>query len=157
MSCGSICARRRCDWLPAIQLDGVVGDKIDYAGARLGKGATLNLSGTLRMTDHLELQAADVARVARSRFGPPVQRADRLAESDVHVLAAIARPRDRRSGRRSSATATTDRKVTLSGLYAYKLNWQTVFFVGYGDAEDARSVFMKVAYAFQRVNASAEA
>jgi predicted porin len=45
---------------------------------------------------------------------------------------------------------TTDRKTTFSGLYAYKLNWQTVFFVGYGDAEDARSVFMKVAYAFQR-------
>ena len=43
-----------------------------------------------------------------------------------------------------------DRRTTLSGLYAWRLNWQTVFFVGYGDAEDARSVFMKVAYAFQR-------
>ena len=53
-----------------------------------------------------------------------------------------------------------DRRCSLSGLYAYKLNWQTVFFVGYGDSSvtadtgaltlDARSVFMKVAYAFQR-------
>ena len=53
-----------------------------------------------------------------------------------------------------------DRRFSLSGLYAYKLNWQTVFFVGYGDSSitgetgaltlDRRSLFMKVAYAFQR-------
>ena len=48
-----------------------------------------------------------------------------------------------------------------SALIAYKLNWQTVLFVGYGDnralAEDTddlqptdRSLFVKLSYAFQR-------
>jgi hypothetical protein len=48
-----------------------------------------------------------------------------------------------------------------SALFAYKLNWQTVLFVGYGDnralAEDTdlleptdRSLFLKLSYAFQR-------
>jgi hypothetical protein len=47
-----------------------------------------------------------------------------------------------------------------SALFAYKLNWQTVLFVGYGDnrtlvdgdrLEPAnRQVFLKVSYAFQR-------
>jgi hypothetical protein len=54
------------------------------------------------------------------------------------------------------------RSADFSGsfLFAYKLNWQTVFFVGYGDdrelteAEDwakaSRQFFVKVSYAFQR-------
>ena len=53
-----------------------------------------------------------------------------------------------------------ERSFSGSVLFAYKLNWQTVLFVGYGDeraidAEDAlqptdRSLFVKVSYAFQR-------
>ena len=45
-------------------------------------------------------------------------------------------------------------------LLAYKLNWQSVLFVGYGDdrellsedhlARSGRQVFLKVSYAFQR-------
>ena len=46
-------------------------------------------------------------------------------------------------------------------LFAYKVNWQTLIFVGYGDlrdvtadagdfAKDSRQFFMKVSYAFQR-------
>jgi hypothetical protein len=136
-------------WLPSIQLDGVVGDKIDYAGARLGKGATINLSGTLRMTDHLELQA----RTSRDWLDLD---SGRLFSAQIDWLKATYTFSPRSLVRATAQQKTiervgsTDRKITLSGLYAYKLNWQTVFFVGYGDAEDARSVFMKVAYAFQR-------
>jgi hypothetical protein len=50
--------------------------------------------------------------------------------------------------------------LTLSGLFAYKLNWQTVFYAGYGDdsaysnttteMERARQqAFLKVSYAWQ--------
>jgi len=49
--------------------------------------------------------------------------------------------------------------LDVSALFAYKLNWQTVFFLGYGDqsaltdAEEfepaARSAFLKISYAFQ--------
>jgi hypothetical protein len=46
-------------------------------------------------------------------------------------------------------------------LFAYKINWQTLIFVGYGDlrdvtadagdfTKDSRQFFMKVSYAFQR-------
>jgi len=49
---------------------------------------------------------------------------------------------------------------TGSALFAYKLNWQTVLFLGYADNRDlsvddrlepsGRSLFLKVSYAFQR-------
>ena len=89
-----------------------------------------------------------------------VQRPDRLAKgtytfSPRSLVRAIAQQSTiERDG------DARDRRFSLSGLYAYKLNWQTVFFVGYGDSSitgetgaltlDRRSVFMKVAYAFQR-------
>jgi hypothetical protein len=47
-----------------------------------------------------------------------------------------------------------------SVLYSYKLNWQTVLFVGYGDdrlilpdntlVRTGRSLFLKIGYAYQR-------
>jgi hypothetical protein len=50
--------------------------------------------------------------------------------------------------------------LTGSALYAYKLNWQSVLFVGFGDEstitetkdvlERDRQVFIKLSYAFQR-------
>ena len=51
--------------------------------------------------------------------------------------------------------------VTSSFLFAYKLNWQTVLFLGIGDEHDvdiadnklqpaSRQLFMKMSYAFQR-------
>jgi hypothetical protein len=53
----------------------------------------------------------------------------------------------------------TDGVFTGSALFAYRLNWQTVFFLGYDDnraldgAEvlqpQGRQVFLKVSYAFQ--------
>jgi hypothetical protein len=49
---------------------------------------------------------------------------------------------------------------TTSALFAYKLNWQTLLFAGYGDDREisdagvlepaARRYFLKVSYAFQR-------
>jgi hypothetical protein len=147
-------------WLPAIQVDGVAGDKIDYAGANVGTGATLNVSGTMRMTDHLELQL----RTSREWLDLD---AGRLFDAQIDWLKTTYTfsPRSlvRAIAQQSTINregAPRDRRLSLSGLYAYKLNWQTVFFVGYGDSSitadtglltrNARSVFMKVAYAFQR-------
>lgn len=147
-------------WLPAIQVDGVAGERIDYAGGRVGTGARVNLSGTGRLTDHLELQ------IRTSREWLDLENG-RLFDAQIDwlkttytfsprsLVRAIAQQKTiEREG------AARDRRFSLSGLYAYKLNWQTVFFVGYGDSSitsdtgaltlDARSVFMKVAYAFQR-------
>jgi hypothetical protein len=50
--------------------------------------------------------------------------------------------------------------LSASALFAYKLNWQSVLFVGYGDDRElsnehevektVRQFFTKVSYAFQR-------
>jgi len=51
--------------------------------------------------------------------------------------------------------------LDLSGLFAYKLDWQTVFYLGYGDQStyasttgemerSGRQLFAKVSYAWQR-------
>lgn len=147
-------------WLPAIQFDGSAGQKLDYAGAQVGTGANLNLSSTLRATDHLELQ------LKTSREWLDVDGA-RLFDAKIDWLKLTytfsARSLARVVGQQREITrrdAPTARSLTLSGLYSWKLNWQTVFFVGYGDASitsstgslapETRSLFMKVAYAFQR-------
>ncbi len=147
-------------WLPAIRVDGVAGQKIDYAGARVGTGATVNLGGTIRATDHLEMQLTTTREWLDLEEG-------RLFSASINwlkttytfsprtLMRIIAQQNeiDRRG-------APRDRSVSLSGLYAYKLNWQTVFFLGFGDSSitgergeripQPRSVFMKVAYALQR-------
>ncbi|HEX7829554.1 MAG TPA: DUF5916 domain-containing protein [Thermoanaerobaculia bacterium] len=147
-------------WLPAIQFDGSAGQKLDYAGAQVGNGATLNLSSTLRATDHLELQ------LKTSREWLDVD-GTRLFDAKIDWLKFTytfsARSLVRMVGMQKEITrrdADRNRSLSLSGLYSWKLNWQTVFFVGYGDSSitgetgalipDTRSVFMKVAYAFQR-------
>ena len=148
-------------WLPALQLDGEAGQKLDYAGGRRGTGARLNLSGTIRLTDHLETQ------LRTSREWLDVDGSDRLSNAQIDWVKATYTFSPRSLVRAIAQQSTIeregssrDRRFSLSGLYAWKLNWQTVFFVGYGDSSittdtgalalDNRSVFMKVAYAFQR-------
>jgi hypothetical protein len=53
-----------------------------------------------------------------------------------------------------------DGAFTGSALFAYKLNWQSVLFIGYGDSRElttdsrlapvGREFFTKISYAFQR-------
>ena len=59
----------------------------------------------------------------------------------------------------TGAVSERDRSFNGSALFAYRLNWQTVLFVGYGDSRalsDAnrlvpagREFFVKASYAFQ--------
>ncbi len=147
-------------WLPAIKLEGAFGEKVDYAGGTLGDGANLSLSSTIRPTDHLELQATTSREWLDTDAG-------RLFTAQIDWVKATytfsARSLVRLVAQRSEVDRTgarKDRSLSLSGLYGYRLNFQTVFFVGYGDSSvtdaagklfcDRRSVFMKVAYAFQR-------
>ena len=57
--------------------------------------------------------------------------------------------------------ARKDATLSGSALFAYKLNWQTVFYVGYGDDRDfatvtdrlepsRREAFAKISYALQK-------
>jgi hypothetical protein len=154
-----------------ISVDGTVGEEVDFANARGGHGATINASLRLNPNDHLELEALGSRRhldvVAR---GP----AARLFVARISRLRATysLNPRTfaRIIGQYVSTTATPELYLTdtskrsgvLTGsiLLAYKINWQSVLFVGYGDdrttddrrvlAPTGRQVFIKTSYALQR-------
>jgi hypothetical protein len=151
--------------------DSTMGQDIDFANARPARGITLNLQAALQPTDHLALDViqnlrslhVDVASAQGRLFLQRVSRVkvtytftSRLFVRAIGQYVATTRdpslytvPVDPRSGDFSG-----------SALFAYKLNWQSVIFVGYGDdrtllpAGDLvpvdRQFFAKLSYAFQR-------
>jgi hypothetical protein len=158
-------------WIPSIGVDGVLGEQVDFANSRLGRGGTVNLSARLNPTNHLELALLENIRWldvdgdnARGRlFTARVSRARGTytftARSFLRVIAQYV------STTRDPAlflSTVAPRSGTFLGslLLAYKLNWQSVVFVGYGDDRElsseerlersGRQVFVKLSYAIQR-------
>ena len=154
-------------FLPTMTLDGSIGQRIDYVNARVGNGAALTFTSSVRPTEHLEL-AANINREWLNVEGSRLYAADidRLKATYVfngRSLARLVAQRsnvDRTTRLYRESVSPRDGDFTLSALYGYRLNWQTTFFVGYGDFRlldendrfmpDSRSVFMKMSYAFQR-------
>jgi len=161
-------------WLGDLGLDLTVGDAVDFDNARPGRGATVGLRATLRPTDHLELQLNGNRRwldVSPTGSGP---RDQRLFTAEVARLKATytftSRAFLRLIGQRirddfapalyTFPVPERDESFTGSALFAYKLNWQTVLFLGYGDERAlseanrlepaSRDLFFKISYAFQR-------
>ncbi len=161
-------------WLGGLGLDVTIGDAVDFDNERPGRGATIGLRATLRPTDHLELQLNGNRRwldVSPDGTGPHDQR---LLTAEIARLKATytftSRTFLRLIGQRirnefdpalyTFPVPERDESFSGSALFAYKLNWQTVLFLGYGDdrllsAEDhlepaRRELFLKVSYAFQR-------
>lgn len=150
-----------------VGIQGRVGQSVDFANDRVGRGASILALATLRPIDRLtlDLQAnrewldADGGRV----FTAQVERlkttysfsAKSLVRGIVQYVSTERSPErysfpvDRHSG-----------NFLGSLLYSYKLNWQTVLFVGYGDdriitpqndlVRQDRSLFFKVSYALQK-------
>ena len=154
-------------FLPTVTLDGSFGERVDYVNVRVGHGAAFTLTSSLRPTRHLEL-AANINREwlnvgLAQLYGADI---DRLKATYVFTLRSLARIVAQRSNVDRTARLYTnqvsprDGDFTLSALYGYRLNWQTTFFLGYGDFRlldennrflpTRRSVFMKASYAFQR-------
>jgi hypothetical protein len=155
-----------------LSLEGNAGEEVDFANSRLGHGATLILGATVRPTDHLELRLNASRRWldVRAEDG----RSGRLFTADVERLRATYTLNARSFLRLIGQWVETERDPGLytlavdakegdfagSALFAYKLNWQTVLFVGYGDNRTLderdrlqpadRQLFLKVSYAFQR-------
>lgn len=151
-----------------VGMDGWVGDEVDFANNRLGRGASVNGNVQLRPSNHLALTLTGGVRWL-SIAG------DRLFTSQVERLRATYTFNERMFVRAIVQNQRTNRDRDLYGfpvnqyggslagqmLFAYKLNWQTVFYVGYGDLREAtanegelepsnRQLFAKVSYAFQR-------
>jgi Domain of unknown function (DUF5916) len=171
-----------------IAIDGAIGEEVDfenarsakdcppqdsYACGRKGHGGRIALSGTLRPTNHLELVLNSSWRWLNvASFEGGEER--RLFTAQVERLKAtynfsskmflrligqyVSVNRDLSLYPSPDGVAVKDGSFSGSALFAYKLNWQTVFFLGYGDnrtltADDrfeqaSRQYFLKVSYAF---------
>ena len=150
-----------------IGINGVAGQRIDFANGRVGNGATVGLFATLRPFDNLTFEPnlnREWLNVGGGRlYTASVERLKTTysfsAKSILRVIGQYVStssnptlysfPVDRHSG-----------NFLGSLLYSYKLNWQTVLFLGYGDdrvitpfndlVRQDRSFFLKVSYAIQR-------
>jgi hypothetical protein len=155
-------------------LDVTTGESVDVDNERPARGTTIGLRATIRPTDHLALQLNGNRRwldVSPTGTGP---RDVRLFTADVARLKATYTFNSRIFLRLIGQQIRTERDPSLytfpiaaedeafsgSALFAYKLNWQTVLFVGYGDERTLseqdrleparRELFFKISYAFQR-------
>ncbi|MEO8430252.1 MAG: DUF5916 domain-containing protein [Acidobacteriota bacterium] len=161
--------------LTRIIFNGNLGSEIDFEDGRTGHGGDLSVSVTTRPTDHLELSFIGDRRWLNVEGG-------RLFTADVARLKATYTFTARAFFRAIAQYVATTRDPTLStspvgrktgdfdgsALFAYKLNWQTVFFLGYGDTRAlapapgsgappgrydlvpvGRQLFLKFSYAFQ--------
>jgi hypothetical protein len=160
--------------VPAVGLSGRVGQAIDFVNAQVGDGADLTATVVLRPTDHLLLEnyatrqyvdvpggrlfTADVWRV-KATYSFTASSIFKVIGQRVHV--------NRDPFLYGAKIPRHSGDALLSFLYTYKLNWQTLFFVGYGDTQVVasdlrpttgqydyesidRTFFVKVSYAFQR-------
>ncbi len=155
-----------------LAVDGWVGQEVDFANSRLGHGATVNLSASLQPTNHLELALIQDQRwlnvqtpggTAERLF---VERISRLKSTYTFTARSFARvivqyvSTDRAPLLYLSPVSAADGTLSATALFAYKLNWQSVLFVGYGDDRELsdlnrlepadRQFFVKLSYAFQR-------
>ncbi|HVR98748.1 MAG TPA: DUF5916 domain-containing protein [Thermoanaerobaculia bacterium] len=155
-------------------LYGTLGEDVDFDNVRPGWGGLVNANATVRPTDHLELLFNGSRRwVDVTPDGGGGRR--RLFTAEVARLRATYTFTSRMFLRLVGQQVTLDQdpdlygfavdphseSVTASALFAYKINWQTVLYLGYGDdrafeertgrLEPARrELFLKVSYAFQR-------
>lgn len=153
-----------------VGIDGNIGEQVDFANSRPGDGGTVNAFATIRPTDHLELrfngsrQWLDVdTETAKGRlFTASVARLRAqytfTARAFLRVIGQYVETK-RDPSLYTFTVSEKDASFTGSVLVAYKLNWQSVLFVGYGDeralSEDdhldkaGRQFFLKLSYAFQ--------
>ncbi|HEY6930414.1 MAG TPA: DUF5916 domain-containing protein, partial [Thermoanaerobaculia bacterium] len=167
-------------WISRLQINGHAGEDIDFANARPGHGGEVMVSATIRPTDHLALDFVGDRQwidVDDATLG-----SGRLFTAQVARLKATYTFTARAFLRLIGQYVKTDRDPALytfsvpakegnfdgSALFAYKLNWQTVFYLGYGDSRalfpsldftpanshydllrTSRQFFLKISYAFQ--------
>jgi Domain of unknown function (DUF5916) len=150
----------------------VAGQDTDFVNVRPGTGGHVNINGSINATDHLVfdllsntawLHVDDAAGVRRPLFTARVERIRAnytfTARSFVRAIGQYVST-DRDPALYLNPTAPHDGFFSGSVLFAYKINWQSVMFFGYGDDRTLddqrrlqkfdRSVFVKVSYALQK-------
>jgi hypothetical protein len=159
--------------LSDVSIDSYFGQEIDFDNARRGTGATFITGASLRPGNHLELRADVNLRWLDVDAG--AGGAGRLFTAQVERLRGTwsfsARSFLRLIGQFQQTTSdpalytfpvdAKDADFTSSALFAYKINWQTVLYAGYGDQREfalvsnqlenkSRQAFAKISYAWQR-------
>lgn len=158
--------------LAYVFFDATYGDTVDFVHNRPATGLTVRLRFTLRPTDSLEVDFDTTRRTLD--VDDALGRERRLLDAGVARLRAVYNFSARSWLRLIVQETSTERDPTLyadpvddeigdlsgSLVFAYKLNWQTVFFFGLGDDRElddldrleprSRQAFFKISYAFQR-------
>lgn len=152
---------------PRVGLDATVGQRVDYAGARVGDGADLRLWATLRPHDRLTLElnsALSWLDLPEGRlFTAQVQRAKlQLHLSARCFVRLVGQYVETENDPALYPSPAPEREAGFSGsaLLSYRLDWQTALYVGYGDERALdprgslqaaeRQLFVKLSYAWQR-------
>jgi len=154
-----------------IEVDGNIGDEFDFDNARVGDGIRLSSTITVKPTDHLALEFIGNHQTLDVKGDDG--RKGRLFKAETARLKATYTFTARMLMRLIGQWVETERDPSLyrfpvsrkdgffdgSALFSYKLNWQTVLFLGYGDnrslrgngdlVASGRQFFLKVSYAFQ--------
>jgi hypothetical protein len=152
-------------------LEAELGDEIDFANDRPGEGVTLRAGADLRPTDRLQF-----GLVANRRWldvEAEDGRSGRLFTADVARLRAVYTFNSRSWLRLIGQWVETERDPSLytfavddrsgsfagSAVFAYKLNWQSVVYLGWSDGRELdeeddlrpaeRQLFLKLSYALQ--------
>jgi hypothetical protein len=158
--------------LSLVSATGFLGQEIDFDNVRPGRGGMVSTQLTVRPTDHLAIDlygTYDWLDVHASGHGGRLFTAEVGRVRAVYNFTALAFVRlvgqDVRVRRDPSlylaGVRERDDARSLSALFGYRLDWQTVLYVGYDDERaivDAsglllpasRTLFFKVSYAFQR-------
>jgi hypothetical protein len=172
--------------IPQVSFDGWVGQDIDFFNNRVGDGARVNFSTSLRPTTRLTMSTTTVLQWLREKNDTGAE--GRLFTAQVERLRAqyMFNPRMFvRAVLQNQRTSSNpliygvdlplrDGNLSSQFLFAYKVNWQSVLYVGYGDIRDVneevsvdpvnpsnriyrrnfllsnRQLFFKLSYAFQR-------
>jgi hypothetical protein len=143
------------------------GQSIDFANGRVGNGTSAALTTIFRPIDRTTFEL-DVNREWLNVAGGPlytaqVERIRALYSFTANsIIRTIVQYNDVNRNRARYLFPVPQHSGAFLGsiLYSYKLNWQTVLFVGYGDdriltaqndlLKQDRSLFFKVSYAIQR-------
>jgi len=157
--------------LSRFEVDGNVGKEYDFENGRVGDGIRLSSTLTIKPTDHLQLEF--IGNHQTLDVDGDDGRSGRLFRAQTARLKATYTFTARALLRLIGQWVETRRDPTLyrfdvsrreggfdgSALFSYKLNWQTVLFLGYGDNRSllpngdlvtaGRQFFFKISYAFQ--------
>jgi len=159
--------------VPRLTFGGDYGEQPDVSNVRVGTGGTLSMTATIRPTAHLGLDLLaerewidETVDGRRGRlFTATVARAKAIYVFNSRMLFRVIGQYIETTRDPSLWTfpvAEKDAEFSGSALFSYKLNWQTVVYLGYGDNralfEGAgftlqprdRQFLLKVSYAFQK-------